>query len=170
MAVQKIRRGTLILVVLVGIAALGVFGVPRLKIGWHRLELRTYVNDGQDIKANAVVRVAGIDVGRVKSVVVRPERGPQAVEIVMDINTPYELKIPKDAVAELQTAGVLGETYVNIKVQNATGMPVENGGVLQSQPTASNTALLQQFADTLTKGCPPANPAEGNIPKPKPGK
>jgi phospholipid/cholesterol/gamma-HCH transport system substrate-binding protein len=121
------------IIIAVGLIVLGVFvAVVRTN---HRLQVKTYFEDAQGLHAGATVRVAGVDVGRVSTIRVRPEM--HSAEVMMDLRTPYELHVPSDAVATVETAGVLGEPFVQINIQSASGPPLTNGGVLKSRPGES---------------------------------
>jgi ABC-type transporter Mla subunit MlaD len=114
----------------------------------HRLELKCYFKKAPELRAGAQVRVAGVEVGSVTNVRVRPELREHPVEVSMTLNTPYELKIPSDAVVTLEAAGVLGEIFPEINVQKATGPPVQSGGVLSSQEML--TVTPQQWAECIS--------------------
>ena len=66
----------------------------------------------------------------------------------MELHTPYELQLPADAVARVETAGVLGESFVQIDISKTSGPPLANGGVLKSQPSQSITA--KQWVECLS--------------------
>jgi ABC-type transporter Mla subunit MlaD len=59
----------------------------------------------------------------------------------MRLATPYEIKIPRDSITGTETAGVLGETYVEINTTQASGPPVENYGYLKSRPSIPPTSF-----------------------------
>jgi len=129
------------------IAALGIV-VSLTKPSGHELKLKCYFQDAQGLRSGARVRVAGVDVGSVTSVRVRPELRDHAAEVTMSLYTQYELKIPSDSTASLETTGVLGETFVQIHVQDASGPPLRDGGVLQSH--ASDSPTSQQWLECLS--------------------
>ena len=56
----------------------------------HRLTVRAYFSNVGGLREGATVRIAGVDIGTVKSVHVRPELGQEPVEVVMMLNPPYE--------------------------------------------------------------------------------
>ena len=89
-----------------------------------------------------------VDLGSVTSVRVRPESKDAPVEIVMALKTGYELNIPNDSTASLETAGVLGQTFVEIDSHTASGPPIQSGSTLKAQPTASLTTeeMIAKFA------------------------
>lgn len=128
---------------------------------WHALTLKTYFTDGMWLRAGAPVRVAGVDVGSVKSVRPRAELKQAPVEVIMSISTDYELRIPDDSVASLSTAGILGPTYVNIDTRNASGRPIRSGGTLKANPvTSAENPTLEQILNRLAIAINPDTTAE----------
>lgn len=124
-----------LIIIAVGLLVLGVFlAVARPN---HHTQLKTYFEDARGLRAGASVRMAGVDVGRVSMIRVRPEM--HSAEVTMDLHTSYELRVPSDAVAMVETAGVLGDSFVQIDIQNTSGPPLKNGGVIKSQSGASIT-------------------------------
>jgi len=95
------RRIILAAIIVLGLAL--VF-LTVAKHSSHHLLLKTYFQDAHGLRAGAPVRVAGVDVGRVTEVRVRPELKEHAAEVRMSLQTPYELKIPEDP-ADLFLAG-----------------------------------------------------------------
>ena len=100
------------------------------------------------LRAGAPVRFAGVDIGSVKSVRAKPEVKNSPVEVVMVLNPPYELKIPNDSAVSLETAGILGETFVDIDAASATGTPIGPNAVLKAKPTVRFTT--EQFIEKLS--------------------
>lgn len=94
--------------------------------------LKSYFFDAQGLRVGAPVRLSGVDIGNVKAIQVVPNKPLSPVEVVMKVNRNYDFNLHKDSKTLLSTAGVLGETYINIDSSKATGAPVENGDVLTS--------------------------------------
>ena len=101
----------------------------------------------------APVRFAGVDLGSVKSVRAKPKVKNSPVEVVMVFNPPYELKIPNDSTVLLETAGILGETFVDIDAASATGPPIGANAVLKAKPTVQLTTeqFIEKLSDVLGK-------------------
>ena len=127
-----LRKATLVLIVAVGLAAIAIVFVSGSP--YARKHLKTCFADAQGLRSGAAVRIAGVEVGSVRRMHVNPERKDCPAEVEMDTATSYEIKIPKDSVVELATAGVLGETYVEIDTAYALGSPLEDYGYLKSKP------------------------------------
>lgn len=99
----------------------------------HRLLIKAYFDNGIGLHAGAAVRLAGVDVGAVKSVRALPERKEDPVEVILALSTPYELKIPNDSTVSLETAGLLGETFVQIDSTKASGPPLQQNAILKAK-------------------------------------
>jgi len=135
----------------IGVAVLAVilFILPRSS--GHKLKLTAHFNNAEGLRSGATVRLAGVEVGTVKSVRAFPEAKDAPVEVVMALNTPDDLKIPNDSTVSLTTAGVLGETFVEIDSRSASGPPIQSGATLKAISTESPTLqqMLDRFAAAL---------------------
>jgi ABC-type transporter Mla subunit MlaD len=112
------------------------------------MRIKCYFQDAQGLREGARVRLAGVEVGSVTSVRVRPELRENPAEVTMFLQTPYELRIPNDSVVTLETAGVLGEVFPEIDVRGASGPPLLSDGVLKTR--ASDAPTSQQWAECLS--------------------
>jgi len=133
------------------VIGLALLAISLLLIGKpfaHKLVVKSYFTDANGLRSGAAVRLAGVDLGSVTSVRVRPESKDAPVEIVMALKTGYELKIPNDSTVSLETAGVLGQTLVEIDSHAASGPPIQSGSTLKAQPTGNLTTeeLIAKFA------------------------
>ena len=115
----------------------------------HHLIAKCYFQDAQGLRAGAKVRLAGVEIGSVTSVRVRPELRDHPAEVVMFLQTPYELNIPNDSVVTLETAGVLGEVFPEIDIRGASGPPLLANGELKtgSSENPSTQDLLKCFSN-----------------------
>lgn len=107
-------------------------------------------------------RLAGVDIGSVESVRARPELKEAPAEVVMLLSPAYELNIPSDSTASLETAGVLGETYVEIDVGHASGPTIGSNAVLRtvSTPQITTQEFVEKVGDILSRKAGKTNPAE----------
>jgi len=136
--------------IIIGVAALVVLAifVALFRPERHNLRLRCYFQDARGLKGGAPVRVAGVDVGSVTSVRVRPDQPEQPAEVMMLLQTPYELKIPNDSVVTLETAGLLGDAFPAIEIKNKSGPPLEDGGTLRTRE--ADWPTREQLLDCLS--------------------
>ncbi len=150
------RVGIIVVAAIVAIGLAVLFGYPRLLT--HTIELRVYFQNANGLRAGAPVRLAGVEVGRITSVRARPAMQAAPAEVLMKLQTPYELSIPNDSTVSLATAGVLGETFAEINVAGASGPPIKNGEVLKERPTKflSTEDLIEKLGDIVQrKPCAP---------------
>ncbi len=137
-------------------AAITVLLIFTLRPIAHTTTVKAYFSNGMGLRPGAQVRLAGVEVGSVKGVRPYPEVKDAPVEVMMTLSTPYELKIPNDSTVSLQTAGLLGETFVEIDTTAASGPPIQVNGILKSKTTTplSPEQILEKVRDVLTKtGC-----------------
>jgi phospholipid/cholesterol/gamma-HCH transport system substrate-binding protein len=158
------------------VAAIGIIVAGRL--GQHRLELKSCFEDVQGLKSGAPVRLAGVDVGTVRSVRAEPQNKNCPAEVEMILSTSYELPVPRDALTSVETAGIPGNSLVIIDPSAASGPPVEEYGYLNSKPTkrllsldetltAARALLELEAAQTASKQASKGRvPAPTNRPKP----
>ena len=73
----------------------------------------------------------------------------------MAISPGYELRIPDDSIVELQTEGVLGETFVEIDVSGTSGAPIGTNGVLKVRPATGLTAgqAIEKLGEVIKTRC-----------------
>jgi phospholipid/cholesterol/gamma-HCH transport system substrate-binding protein len=118
--------------------------------GWFtpKIHLKAYFDDAGGLRQGAPVRLAGVDIGNVSSlrIVTDPARKLTPVEVVMKVSSKYEDSLRKDSIASLETAGVLGETYINVDSSQATGPVVRNGDTLavRAQPDIQDVVRSSQ--------------------------
>ena len=129
--------------------AIAALLIVLLKPTAHRLTVKAYFTNGEGLRDGAQVRAAGVEIGSVRRVRVRPELKENPVEVVMVLNPPYEINIPNDSIASLATAGVLGGSYVEIEAAFASGPPIETDGVLKTRAITPMTT--EQFFEHISK-------------------
>jgi len=95
------------------------------------------------------VRLQGVDVGNITGVRVVSDKPLTPVEIRMKVTTKYRSNMRKDSVTSLSTAGVLGETYIDIDSSHAKGPEVSNGDVLATRETPDIQDVVRASQGTL---------------------
>ena len=161
-----IRRAILVLMVVVGLVAIGSLFVGNRPL-YHRQDLKSCFNDSRGLRAGAPVRIVGVDVGTVRSVRANPQNKNCPAEVEMALATAYEIRIPRDSTTGIETAGLLGEVYVFIDTTQASGAPIENYGYLKSKLTRPSPCVEDQLkaADVLLRLVQAAKEAEKEVPK-----
>jgi phospholipid/cholesterol/gamma-HCH transport system substrate-binding protein len=124
-----------------------------------KIMIRAYVDNAGGLRVGAPVRLEGVDIGNVTRIrVVRdPKRSLSPVEVNMKITTKYEGTMRSDCLASLNTAGVLGEVFVDIDCRQVKGGPLLNGAELPTADVAQLQDVVRasqgtlQNVDTLVK-------------------
>ena len=144
-----VRKLTLVLMIVVGLAAIGSLLINPLR--YSRQTIKSCFDDAGGLRSGAPVRIAGVNVGTVRSVRANPQNKNCPAEVEMALATTYEIRIPKDSIAETNTAGLIGE--VNIDSTQASGAPIENYGYLKSRTSKTTLSLGDQLkaADVLLR-------------------
>jgi len=127
--------------------------------GWftRKITIRSYFDNAQGLRQGAPVRLAGVDIGNVTGIRIVPGKPLTPVEVTMKVNTRYSFNLRKDSVTLMSTAGVLGETYVDIDSSTAKGAAAADGDVLEAheQPQIQDVVRASQGTlqniDTLLK-------------------
>ncbi len=116
--------------------------------GWFtsKITIRSYFDNASGLREGAPVRLAGVDIGNVTAVRIVDGKPLTPVEVTMKVNTKYKFNLHKDSVTLLATAGVLGETYVDIDSSVAKGPAATDGDTLaaHSQPDIQDVVRASQ--------------------------
>jgi phospholipid/cholesterol/gamma-HCH transport system substrate-binding protein len=119
--------------------------------GWftHKIKLRSYVDNAGGLRDGAPVRLAGVDIGNVNGIQIVSGKPATPVEITMKVNTKYSFNLRKDSVIILSTAGVLGETYVDVDSSTAKGPEATDGDTLAAKEEAQIQDVVRASQGTL---------------------
>ena len=130
----------------------------------RKISIHAYVDNAGGLRVGAPVRLEGVDIGNVTHirVVPNPRHALAPVEITMKITTRYEDAMKNDCEASLNTAGVLGEVFIDLDCRQAKGRPLQAGDVLPTrevpqlqdvvratQSTIQNVNVLLQRVDDI---------------------
>ena len=127
--------------------------------GWFtkKITLRSYFDNAGGLRQGAPVRLAGVDIGNVTRIRIVGGNPMTPVEVTMKVNTKYSFNLRKDSITLMSTAGVLGETYVDVDSSTAKGPEAKDGDTLaaRSQPELQDVVRASQGTlqniDTLLK-------------------
>ena len=117
---------------------LGILSLAYISINLGKLEIvgrNAYIvyaefEKAGGIKPKAIVEIAGVEVGTVKSVHITSDyRAQVAIEIDKNI------KLQEDAIASIKTKGLIGEQYVQISPGGSDKM-IQNGGRIRETESA----------------------------------
>jgi phospholipid/cholesterol/gamma-HCH transport system substrate-binding protein len=119
--------------------------------GWftHKIVLKSYVDNAGGLREGAPVRLAGVDIGNVTHIRIVQGRPTTPVEITMKVNTVYLFNLRKDSITLLSTAGILGETFLDVDSSAAKGPAAQSGDVLASREQPQIEDVVRSSQTTL---------------------
>jgi phospholipid/cholesterol/gamma-HCH transport system substrate-binding protein len=116
--------------------------------GWFtsKITLRSYFDNAGGLREGAPVRLAGVDIGNVTDIRIAEDKPMTPVEVTMKVNTRYSRSLRKDSVTLLSTAGILGETFVDVDSATAKGPAAISGDTLpaRDQPQIEDVVRASQ--------------------------
>src|SRR5260370_30048499 len=101
----------------------------------HRITLVSFFDNASGLRAGAPVRLSGVDIGNVVGIRIVPDKDKQItpVEIIMKVSMKYSFNLRRDSITSLSTAGVLGETFMDMDSSQAIGQPAQDGDTLPTR-------------------------------------
>jgi phospholipid/cholesterol/gamma-HCH transport system substrate-binding protein len=116
-----------------------------------RITLKSYFDNAQGLRPGAPVRLSGVDIGNVTKIRIVSEKDKQItpVEITMKVSTKYNYALRRDSITSLETAGVLGETFIDIDSSQALGAPAQDGDTLPTQVHPDFNQVVRSSQGTL---------------------
>jgi phospholipid/cholesterol/gamma-HCH transport system substrate-binding protein len=144
----KLRVGIFVLVSLLAflgsIYALGA----RARLFESRYTLYADFNQVAGLAEGATVRLAGIQIGRVKDITLAAEPGGK-VRVAMSVTRRYANRIRKNSTARIATQGLLGDKIVEISGGTVESPPVSEGEAITTQDPFEIADAVAQSADTI---------------------
>ncbi len=113
------------------------------------LLLKAYFENAAGLRVGAPVRLEGVDIGNVTRIGVDTSRPLSPVVVTMKVATKYRMGLRKDSVATLSTAGVLGETFVDISNKAAKGPEAQTGDVMKTEGQPAIQDVIRASNSTL---------------------
>ena len=127
------------------IAGIICLGDPSITLGkmevWRGKGYAVYAlfSNSGGLKTGASIVIAGVDVGRVKSITLEDYQA----RVVLDI--PENVKIQEDAIASIKTKGLIGEKYVEITPGGSEKIISSGGRIRETQPAVDLEELISNF-------------------------
>lgn len=113
--------------VLIGMLCLGYLAVKLGKlelVGGDLYEVEAQFNTASGLKPGSTVEIAGVEVGRVRGIVLKDDRA--MVRLALN-NT---VKLYTDTIASIKTRGIIGEKFLNLS-PGGGGDPLKPGDTIR---------------------------------------
>jgi phospholipid/cholesterol/gamma-HCH transport system substrate-binding protein len=142
------RMGVFILVA-VAIGSAGIFLIGRQELKFvSTYEVRSEFENVAGLTEGAEVRVGGIHRGTVRSIHL-PGRPDGKVTVLMVLAADTRAIVKKDSVASIQSAGLLGDKFVELSFGSVDAERLKDGETLDSQAPLDVSELFQKANQIL---------------------
>jgi phospholipid/cholesterol/gamma-HCH transport system substrate-binding protein len=128
--------------IIAGVICLGYLSIKLGKmevVGEKGYEVFAIFSNVAGLKNGSSIVIAGVDVGRVKSVMLENYRAR------VIINLPDSLKIQEDAIASIKTKGLIGEKFIEITPGGSEKIIQPGGRIQETQPAIDLEELISKF-------------------------
>ncbi|HEJ83819.1 MAG TPA: outer membrane lipid asymmetry maintenance protein MlaD [Desulfobacteraceae bacterium] len=130
------------LFMIIGILCLGYISIKLGKmeiLGDKGYEVEAVFSNTGGLKTGSSVVIAGVDVGRVREVVL------DDYQARVVLNLPQDVKIQEDAIASIKTKGLIGEKYVEITPGGAEELIKPGGRIRDTQSAVDFEELISNY-------------------------
>lgn len=135
------------LVVVAGLAVGILFWVKTTDFNSSPYRIKTYFNYAEGIKTDSIVKLAGVEVGRVEKI--RFDYVPETkIEVVLSISK--KAKIREDSLAFISTSGMIGDAYIGITAGSPDKAFVKDGAIVMSEDPVEMRKLMKK-ADAISE-------------------
>ncbi|MCP9439795.1 MAG: outer membrane lipid asymmetry maintenance protein MlaD [Nitrospira sp.] len=134
--------------VLIGIVCLGYLSIKLGKlelVGGDLYEVDAPFNSASGLKPGAAVEIAGVEVGRVKSIVLKDDQA------VVRLAVHKSVRLYTDTFASIKTRGIIGEKFVSLS-PGGGGEPLQAGGIIRDTESGLDLEeLVSQYVHGKVK-------------------
>lgn len=147
---SQLKVGVLVIVALAALSLLiSLMSGSTGGIFSRRIVVHSFFENASGLKPGAPVNLQGVTIGTVKKIILVPRRKVTPVEVIMSLGMKYKGALHTDTTASLATAGVLGDTFVDLDSSHATGPPLANGGEVPVVQTPSLSDVIMGGQNTI---------------------
>jgi len=135
---------------MLAVAALSLAALIIVAVGgqtgfaWQRYTLKTKFGNVQGLKSGAIVRVAGVEVGKVTKV----DFADSAVEVDLSLRKAMQSRVTTDSRASIGSLSLLGEPIIDV-TPASTGTPLKDGDFI---PAGRPQGQISDVAATASAG------------------
>lgn len=115
----------------------------------RRIIVHAFFENASGLKPGAPVNLQGVTIGSVKKIIIVPGRKLTPVEAIMSLGLKYKAALHTDTSASMATAGVLGDTFVDLDSAHATGPQLANGDEIPVVQSPSLSDVIKSSQNTI---------------------
>ena len=130
------------LFIIAGILCLGYLSIKlgRMEVlGSKGYEIYALFSNSGGLKTGSAVMIAGVDIGRVKSITLEDYQARVVV------NLSEGIKIQEDAIASIKTKGLIGEKFIEISPGGSENILTPGSRIRETQPPVDFEQLISKF-------------------------
>jgi len=117
----------------------------------RKYTLSAYFPSAEGLRPGSQVSLAGIPAGSIKDVRLSDSRDAnRSVEVVLSIQRKFQHEIRADSVANETTAGLLGETFIDISRGSLSQPELQDGNEIKTQQEADIKRIEQNANDVIS--------------------
>lgn len=146
---SQLRVGITVIVASLTLAFLIFLMGGEIGLFTSKISLLAYFDNTEGVKVGAPVALQGVTIGNVKDVRVVQGREKDPVQITMRVNTKYQFLLRKDTKATIETAGVLGESFIDLNSKGAKGAEIRDGDTLKTEVSPGLSDVVRSSQTTL---------------------
>ena len=147
---SQLKVGVLVLVALAALTLLiSLMSGSSGGIFSRHIRVHSFFENASGLKPGAPVNLQGVTIGSVKKIIIVPRRKLTPVEVIMSLGLNYRAALHTDTTASLETAGVLGDTFVDLDSAHATGPELTNGDEIPVMQTPSLSDVIKSSQSTI---------------------
>jgi len=135
------------LIVVAAILAGVVFYVKTTDLSAKPYRLKTFFNYAEGIKADSIVKLSGVDVGRVENIEFKYTPDTK-IELTLALDK--KAKVHEDSLAFISTSGMIGDAYIGITSGSADKPFVKDGAMIASEDPVEMRKLMKK-ADAISE-------------------
>jgi phospholipid/cholesterol/gamma-HCH transport system substrate-binding protein len=128
--------------VLVGIICLGYLSIRLAKMDiltGDKYEVYAIFSDVGGLKAGSSVDIAGMEVGKVSSIVLENYEA----KVVMSVRK--DIKLQEDTIAAIKTRGLIGEKFLSLTPGGSEKILTEGGQIREATPPVDFEELISKY-------------------------
>lgn len=135
-------------IVVVAAIIIAIFFFGKTASFRHRTyDIKTYFTYAGDLKTDAIVKLSGIEVGRLKAMKFIYDKDATKVECLLEIDS--KAKVRKDSIAYIGTAGFVGDAYIGM-TPGKSPVFAEKGSVIASEDPIEMRIFLKKADEIAT--------------------
>lgn len=136
---------TLLALMTLGVLVMG----DRIGLMKGRTQYLAAFKNTSGLRAGAMVRMGGVDIGSVDSIMIEQQNGVPTTLVSLSIFKPHDDLVREESEVALETQGVLGDKFVMLYPGPYTSPRLKNGGYIKIKEKPELDAVVAKSTDII---------------------